>query len=241
MSDQNYISDVDVPALTGGITQVKKDIASHLGKHYSSVHGDVVVSTVDLFNIDGNRVGRRGATILVGGKYYQIACDQNVSGPPQVPRITSQPVTQSSNAGPGQGQPDVAFSAACTGTLPIKFQWEYSFTDTPFTADDSAWSIIPNGFGPGSSGITSLLAPYSASANNSLQPPTGTGTSTTLRLSVGSTDETGPVVIMYIRCKFYNGDDPTLKVVTGTFGLNGAYTPTALFASNSTDGFLGIF
>ena len=118
----------------------EKNPAAHYGA--SALNEDSVDSL-------GHVMGRSIIKLVLGNQEYKVVCDSNITGPPQGPRITSQPADQTTK-GETEPLPTKAFSVTVGGgNSPFTYQWQIAIvivtskTD-PLLLINSNWQDMVN-------------------------------------------------------------------------------------------------
>lgn len=120
------------------------------GEKAPTPHYGILTTDEDFLDSLGHIVGRKAVKMTFGNRQYKLAGDQNITGPPQAPRITSQPVDQQTKAS-SEPLPTRTFSVvAVTPDIPITYQWQIATLNVTSKLDpllllDSNWTNMTDG------------------------------------------------------------------------------------------------
>jgi len=124
-------------------------LLSH-GEHNPAPHRGISIVSEELTDSLGHVLGSKVAKITIGNQQYKVPCDENITGPPQAPRITSHPVDKTAKDDT-EPLPTVTYSVTVGGgDSPFTYQWQIatinvsSKTD-PLLDNPAAWQDMTDG------------------------------------------------------------------------------------------------
>ena len=98
-------------------------LLSH-GEVNPSPHRTVSIVSEELTDSLNHILGRKVAKVVIGNQQYKIPCDSNITGPPQGPRITSQPANTSAKDD-SLPLPTRSYTVGVGGgDTPYSYQWQ---------------------------------------------------------------------------------------------------------------------